>query len=372
MIDQINLPPAHYGADIRFRYFSKTSGLYYNRTLAAYEAYDAANHAAYLIATNENPAGKFTATRPTGVTTPAEIDALRYVDGTPANDYVVGSGEDNTPGQAGGITLDPESSTITFRRVFRQGAGVLTDVATATITITRVDTGATVVASTNMTRVSLGTYEYTLANPEPGVLYRGTSILTALSGDSWETSSDLGIPGTRWTYSDINKFNLFNGTDNTAQEADPDRDNLVNNEVVFAAGMRGDTYIDSRLAEFGWPVPLTGMDARTTRLLEDLSNHAARWQLAEAHQFGLLSGRNVQPDTEGAIAKADKAYVDEWLDRIFVTPDIIVATNPPGIGGTSTGGAISVSVGPAKIYPGTGGVLIPTASVANAPSPYSW
>jgi hypothetical protein len=136
--------------------------------------------------------------------------------------------------------------------------------------------------------------------------------------------------------------------------------------------MRGDTYIDSRLAEFGWPVPLTGMDARTTRLLEDLSNHAARWQLAEAHQFGLLSGRNVQPDTEGAIAKADKAYVDEWLDRIFVTPDIIVATNPPGIGGTSTGGAISVSVGPAKIYPGTGGVLIPAASVANAPGPYSW
>jgi hypothetical protein len=64
MIDQINLPPAHYGADIRFRYFSKTSGLYYNRTLAAYEAYDAANHAAYLIATNENPAGKFTANAP--------------------------------------------------------------------------------------------------------------------------------------------------------------------------------------------------------------------------------------------------------------------------------------------------------------------
>lgn len=132
-----------------------------------------------------------------------------------------------------------------------------------------------------------------------------------------------------WTYSNKTAFVAFNGPINTAIETDPDRTGNGIDAYLLSAGQRGDTYIDSRLAGMLWPVSLTGMDTRTTALMQDISNHAARWQLAEAHQFGLVTGQSVADDDETKLAKSDKAYVDRWLSLIEETPSILVATGAP-------------------------------------------
>ena len=67
------------------------------------------------------------------------------------------------------------------------------------------------------------------------------------------------------------------------------------------------------------------MDDRTSALLMDLSNHAARWQLAESRQFATWVGRSIPDNDQTAMAKADKKYVDDWLNRIAAKPSILVA-----------------------------------------------
>lgn len=65
---------------------------------------------------------------------------------------------------------------ITLRKVFKV-AGVATDVTSFTLGVTRTDTNGVVVASgTAMTRVSTGTYEYSLTPPASGLTYSITYV----------------------------------------------------------------------------------------------------------------------------------------------------------------------------------------------------
>lgn len=242
----------------------------------------------------------------------------------------------------------PTTFTVEFR--VPDENGVLTDATgphasgVPTIGIIRTDTSAVVVADgTAMVRDSLGVYSKSVPAPVAGVTYRATWI-AVVDGDTITDQFDLTeTDDSGWHYSTASIFkDLFFGEDNTDQATDLDRDDVGNDEVLDDAGTRGDTYIDSRLTGMGWTTPLLGMDERTTRLLRDLSNHAARWQLAESHQFGLFTG-SVTADEETRIALSDKQYVDDWLDRIEENPSIIGGTDtPPTMSGD--GGFESVDV----------------------------
>jgi hypothetical protein len=150
------------------------------------------------------------------------------------------------------------------------------------------------------------------------------------------------LTGASWYYSNESAFDLFNGIPATDVETDLDDNSTRNSDVLAAAGARADTYIDSKLKSFGWAVPLTGMDARTAALLQDLSNHATRWQLAESRNWGLYAGQNISAQDQAKMGYADRKYVDDWLKSIDGEPGILTADGAPE--GNGEGGFESLNV----------------------------
>jgi hypothetical protein len=211
------------------------------------------------------------------------------------------------------------------------------------ITITRVSDGQIMTAGSPMVRVGLGTYSYVLLTAVAGVLYRGDATWRVQGSARQKIIEQVG-PGTAdWYYSGQAAFDLFQGAPATTAETDVDDDANRNLDVLVAAGVRGDDYIDSKLNGMGWTVPLTGMDSRTTRRLEDMSNHAARWQLAESKNWALFIRANSAADAANA-GLTDKKYVDEWLDAVRNGDETIVADGGPVESGGNEGGFEAVDI----------------------------
>jgi hypothetical protein len=176
------------------------------------------------------------------------------------------------------------------------------------------------------------------------------------------TITSVSSGGAAWTYSSEARFNLWN------QQTATDIQDFGDSAVLQGAGDRGDAYIDSGLAGMGFTVPLANMNTRTETLLEDVSNHAARWQLADAQQWNVTQGG--KPDDATKAVLRDKKYVDDFLAKVAKTPAMIVADGIPSSGPTS--GALSVSVKGPTIYPGTGRVRPASITVPALPTPWNW
>jgi hypothetical protein len=268
-------------------------------------------------------------------------------------------------------------SAIVFNRFIKNkdsGDPVNAD-STPTISIVRTDTSETVVAttSTGITNPSTGQYTYTLDSPVAGVAYQSTWTFV-VSGQTVSPQKTVIAPDSSlpvdWHYSNKSAFEIFNGFISTNIESDLDSQNsgtddanaslTTNDDKLDDAGTRGDAYIDSRLAALGWAIPLTGMDARTTTTLRDLSNHACRWQLAESRNYGLYvqNGSSIDPAKVGL---SDKKYVDDFFQGMEDEKVVLTASGgPTPQTTTSLSGRISASVGHAKVYPGTQGIYVPT------------
>lgn len=132
-----------------------------------------------------------------------------------------------------------------------------------------------------------------------------------------------------WTYSDQTYFELWNGTANTDIESDLDNDGDGNSDVLQDAGERGDLYIDQGLARIGFTVPLTGMDANTTKRLREVSNFAARWKLSDSKRYLEMTGLSITAEAIPKMALADKKFVDDWLRAIAEDPSILVCDGAP-------------------------------------------
>jgi hypothetical protein len=170
------------------------------------------------------------------------------------------------------------------------------------------------------------------------------------------------LTGASWYYSNESAFDLFNGIPATDVETDLDDNSTRNSDVLAAAGVRGDDYIDSKLSGIGWTVPLTGMDARTTRRVQDMSNHAARWQLAESKNWGLYVGQNISVQDQTKIGLTDKKYVDDWLKSLSEGNETIVADGPPDPGGEGGFESLNVIDSSEQCTTDENGVMIPPES----------
>lgn len=90
-------------------------------------------------------------------------------------------------------------STLTIRRTWKV-EGVLTDVTSATISVVRDDTGASVVSTVAMTKISTGTYEHSFTEPVAGLDYTAT-VIVVYDGDTY--TFEVNATGTSSTIASI-------------------------------------------------------------------------------------------------------------------------------------------------------------------------
>jgi phage gp36-like protein len=205
------------------------------------------------------------------------------------------------------------TGSVIFRRTIRV-AGVLTDATSASIVITRLDTG-TVVFSGAMDHDSLGVYSKSIA-AVPGVTYRGTYTLvygspsqtTTASSDqtasaatatgAYNTQSDLE---NRWGVQNIARWSNLTATVTTT---DVSRVQLA---LDFAASEIDDYFAGSR-----YTAPLTGIgpgSSTSVKVREWANVIAGKW-LADAR---FHATNEAVPDD--LIAQLDAVYTDMALHK---------------------------------------------------------
>jgi hypothetical protein len=197
------------------------------------------------------------------------------------------------------------------------------------------------------------TYGYTV----PANLPHGEYVATFyLPTGGVATLADLKLPDEfefKWTghvaaapivgepagqYTNKTFFDLFNGgAKATDVESDGDGDGESDPDILQNAIDAGENFINSRLRGLGFTVPLTGMDAITTRTLRDYANTATRRELAKQLLFAGYAGRTMKDADQRRIADNDTKELEAWFERLYdETEKLTTDGGPVPSGGPQT------------------------------------
>jgi hypothetical protein len=150
-----------------------------------------------------------------------------------------------------------------------------------------------------------------------------------------------------------------------------DDDEVEDAGLMTQDGTQADAYIDLALsyANLTTPIDTTTATAGVVQALADIGAHLTVWW--GYHHRGLdawAQRMNMTADAIGGLMSGYKSYADEQLVKLAS----ILQTGTTDLPSASAGGALSVSVGSPKHYPGTGSVRPAAVTVPDLTSPLSW